>query len=134
LAIICQLAQMTLPGNMTLTSDVTLIVSWWGNHLLALPEPEETPTDIDAKETDMVEIGLAIHAAKVFPRLTQEAIMDKMRRFSGLPLENWEQLGANIRRRDSLKFLDRLQNSLSERNEEIKENGRANRQPKFPKK
>ena len=126
---------MTLPGNVTLTLDVTLIVSWWGNYPLALPEPEETPADdIDATETDVVELGLAIHAARVFPGDTQEDVMDRMRKFSGLPLENWEQLGANIRRRGSLKLLPRLLNSLSERNEEIRENGRANRRPKFPEK
>jgi hypothetical protein len=37
---------MTLSGNMTLTSDVTLIVSWWGDHLSALREPEKAPGDI----------------------------------------------------------------------------------------
>jgi len=125
---------MTLSGNVTLTSDLTLIVSWWGDHLSALPEPKETPTDINATETDIVELGLAIHASRVFPGDTQEDIMDRMRKLSGLPLQNWEQLGANIRRRDSLKLLPRLQNSLTERNEEIKENGRANRRPKFPQK
>jgi hypothetical protein len=125
---------MTLSKNMTLTSDATHIVSWWGNHLLAMPEPEKTPGDINATETDIVELGLAIHAGRVFPGDTQEDIMDRMRKFSGLPLQNWEQLGANIRRRDSLKFLYRLIKSLSERNEEIKENGRANRHPKFPQK
>jgi hypothetical protein len=125
---------MTLSGNMSLTSDITLIVSWWGDHLLAPPEPEETPAVIQATETDMVEFGLAIHAAHIFPHLTQEAIMDKVRKFSGLPLENWEQLGANIRRRGSLKLLPRLQKCLTERNEEIQENGRVNRRPKFPEK
>jgi hypothetical protein len=134
LANISQLAQMTLPGNVTMTFDVTLIISWWGDHPLASPEPKETPPDIDATETDVVELGLAIHATRVYPGDTQEDVMDRMRKFSGLPLENWEQLGANIRRRGTLKFLDRLRNSLSERNEEIKENGRANRQPKFPRK
>lgn len=125
---------MTLPGNVTLSLDLTLLVSWWGNHPLALPEPEETPAAIDATETDIVELGLGIHAARLFPGDTQEDIMERMRKFSGLSLENWEQLGANIRRRGSLKLLPRLQNSLSERNEEIKENGRANRRPKFPEK
>jgi hypothetical protein len=125
---------MTLSGNVTLTSDVTLIVSWWGDHLSALPEPEEKPADINATETDIVELGLAVHASRVFPGDTQEDVMDRMRRFSGLPLQNWEQLGANIRRRGSLKFLYRLETSLSDRNEEIKENGRANRRPKFPQK
>lgn len=99
-----------------------------------MPEPEETPAAIDATETDIVELGLGIHAARLFPGDTQEDIMERMRKFSGLSLENWEQLGANIRRRGSLKLLPRLQNSLSERNEEIKENGRANRRPKFPEK
>ncbi len=125
---------MTLFQNVTLTVDVNLIVSWRENRLLALPAPEEAPTAIRATETDMVELALALHAAGVFPNATQEAVIDKMRQLSGLPLQSWQQLGANIRRRDSLKFLDRLQNSLGERNEEIKENGRANRRPKFPQK
>ena len=119
---------------MTLTFDVDQISLWWGGPILASPAPAQMPTAVHATETDMVELGLAIHAAGVFPGLTQEAIINNMPQLSGLPLENWQQLGANIRRRESLTFLDRLRDSLEERNEEIKENGRANRQPKFPKK
>jgi hypothetical protein len=125
---------MTLSGNVTLSINVTLIESWWGNQPLALPEPEKTPSDINATETDIVELGLAFHAYRLFPGETQEETMERMRKFSGLPLQNWEQLGANIRRRGSLKFLPRLQKCLTERNEEIQENGRANRRPKFPEK
>jgi hypothetical protein len=111
-------------------SNVSLIITWLGDRLVAEPAPTETPTEIDASETDFVELGLCIHAAGIYPTLTQEAIMGWMRQFSGLPLQNWEQLAANIRRRGSLKFIDRLGDSLMERNEEIKENGRANRRPK----
>ena len=122
---------MTLSYIVTLTLDVDL-VSLWGDRRPELSAPAQTPTAVHAKETDIVELGLALHAAGIFPGLTQEAIMDRMRQLSGFPLQNWEQLGANIRRRDSLKFLDRLRKCLWEHNEEIKENGHANRRPKFP--
>ena len=131
---------MNLSNNASLTIDIALIQSWWGDPIekpgsapSALTAPTESPT-IHATETDFVELGLALHAAGVFPNLTQESIMDRMRQLSGLPLQNWEQLGANIRRREKLTFLDRLQDSLTDRNEEIKENGRANRRPKHPQK
>jgi hypothetical protein len=128
---------MALPNNVTLSVNGNPILMWRTEAELDLPAstaPAQTqsPTTILASETDIVEFGLAIHAAGVFPGLTQEAIMDKMRQFSGLPLEHWQQLGANIRRRDSLKFLPRLEDSLSERNEDIKEHGRACRRPRLP--
>jgi hypothetical protein len=115
-------------------SDVSLIVTLRGGRLVALPAPAETPLTVRATETDFVEFGLALHAKGVFPDLTQEDIICKMRQLCGFPLQNWQQLAANIRRRGSLTFIELLLNSLEERNEEIKENGCANRRPKFPKK
>lgn len=88
-------------------------------------------TKVDATETDMVELALAMHAAGVFPDLSQEAIIDRFRALSGLPLENWVQLGANIRRRGKLKLLERLMHSLLAHNDEVEENGRVNRRPKL---
>ena len=63
---------MTLSQNMTLTFDVDQISLWWGGPILASPAPAQMPTAVHATETDMVELGLAIHAAGVFPGLTQE--------------------------------------------------------------
>jgi hypothetical protein len=94
-----------------------------------LATERERLSKIDATETDMVEIALAFHAADVFPGQSQEAIIDRVRVLSGLAMENWVQLGANIRRRGSLKFLARLMKFLSAHNEEVEENGRANRRP-----
>ena len=126
---------------MTLSININLISSWWGDQRpaspepappgTAPPEPPQKQTAIHATETDFVELGLALHAADVYPGETQEKVMDRMRQESGYPLAHWEQLGANIRRRGKLTFLYRLINSLEERNKEIEENGRANKRPKF---
>jgi hypothetical protein len=121
---------MSLSLTFSFTGEVDEYKKWRDSCPLLAPIPEEKP-DIDATETDMVEFALGLHAARVFPG-TQEDIIEKVRRFSGLPLENWVQLGQNIRQRGYLKFLDRIKNSLMERNEEIQENGRANRRPKAP--
>ena len=118
----------------TVSEDESVVYPWKGIQSSEASAPKEAPPVVSATETDFVEIGLAFHAAHIFPTLTQENIMDMMRKLSGLPLANWEQLGANIRRRESLTFLARLQNGLVDRNEEIKENGRANRRPKLPQK
>jgi len=91
---------------------------------------EEKPPKTNATATDWVELGLALHATVVFPSCTQEAIMDRIRRLSGMPLEHWEQLGANVRKRKSgLEFLDRLKANLAARNKEIEDEGRARRRP-----
>jgi hypothetical protein len=116
----------------TLSSDLNETVSWWVQPVSPPPAPAQLPLTVRATETDFVEVVLAMHACGVFPTLTQEAIIERMRRFCELPLQNWQQLGANIRRRRTLTFLERLLKSLEERNEDISENGNANRRPKFP--
>ena len=119
--------------NVTCSADISCYANWSYTYLSPERLPAgavgDKPPKVDATETDMVEFALALHAARVFPDWTQETIIDRMRSFSGLPLKNWVQLGANIRQRNSLTFLDRLKNSLKAHNEEIDDDRRARRRP-----
>ncbi|HET6253288.1 MAG TPA: hypothetical protein VFE32_04415 [Puia sp.] len=92
----------------------------------------EKPLKVNATETEIVEFFLGWHAAGIFPDLSQEALIERVRRFTGLPLKNWPHLAQNIRRRNSgLTFFDRLKDSLTDRNKEILELGHAPKRRKI---
>ena len=76
---------------------------------------------VDASATDIVELVLAFHAKGFFvvegQPATQKWLIEWAEQAFGMPLNNWEQLGVNIRSRKSgeLKFLGELMKNLNDR-------------------